>query len=169
MQIANGTVETDILIDFDINNEIYIDHSNDHTSENSPLFKQDVTWGADYICKPVCQVDFENNVKSEIEKICSAQPETGDKRPRLKDLNSGHQILVDSGAACSIWPASDFKNLTPDPTKFLKAFPPSLGYIQTLRAYVVIALFVALHSQSGSGPTHSLKARGPFLQSGKGC
>ena len=46
---------------------------------------------------------------------------TSDLRPRLFDYNSGRWLLVDSGAAVSVYPRSAFPNAPKDPDKVLQA------------------------------------------------
>ena len=110
----------DILIDLNHDNEeIYIKPLNATDDDSdSPFFKQEV-W-ANYHMKPVSQSLFENQIKDATLQICSTEYES-DPRPRLFDLNSGMNILLDSGAAVSIWPQRCFQNTTVDNSKCLQA------------------------------------------------
>ena len=111
---------TDILIEFDHSNEkIYYDNV-DANSDYAHIFKDGIKWGGQYHRKPECQEIYEYEVKSALENICAAEYKD-DVRPKLYDLNSKETILIDSGAAVSIWPRRQFSNVTADPTTFLKA------------------------------------------------
>ena len=70
--------------------------------------------------KPQCQDIFEYEVKQALESVCSTEY-NDDVRPKLLDLNTGLNILVDTGASRSIWPRAHFKNAKQDPTTFLRA------------------------------------------------
>ena len=46
---------------------------------------------------------------------------TNDPRPKIRDLNSGSYMLVDTGAACSVWPRADYPQTARDVSRGLKA------------------------------------------------
>ena len=89
---------------------IYSDDNVDESETLSESFPPDKSakWG-EYQMKPVAQSAFENIVKTSIAEITSETPKMGrnyDLRPYIKDKASNSWLLVDSGAACTIWPAS---------------------------------------------------------------
>ena len=92
-------------------------HSNEFSS---PSVKQ-VVWGV-YDRKPVSQWHWESMVSKacKLANIASTVAST-DMRPRIKDRNSGARILIDTGAAISVWPKDKCGSSTLDATSALRA------------------------------------------------
>ena len=71
-------------------------------------------WGTEYVEKPVPQEQYDQMVASAVASIidegvvAAARNSKIDRRPKLLDKISGRRILVDSGAARSIWPVADY-------------------------------------------------------------
>ena len=77
-----------------------------------------------YHRKPLCQVDFEKQVRGAVYSICAGAGPAAvkpDLRPRLLDRASGLSVLLDTGACVSIWPRNKFRNVKLDPNKHLQA------------------------------------------------
>ena len=86
------------LIDYncdDVDSKIYTDFQSFEFG-NMPTVNQ-LFWG-EYHAKPLAQTYFEQLTKQAIE-IASTVHIDSDYRPRIKDLNSGLLMLVDTGAA----------------------------------------------------------------------
>ena len=93
-----------------------------HQQSDIPILSRQGSWGI-YEYKPICQTQWENQIRSEIAKISHPTPSKTDLRPRLVDTTTGMSILVDSGACISIWPKNSrqFSNLAPDTERHLQA------------------------------------------------
>ena len=91
----------------------------------SPQVKQEVEMWGEYEFKPVAQIAWDNLVAvatAEIIKIDEFEAiKTIDVRPRLYDLHSKSWLLLDTGAACSVYPKSLFPTAQLDTKKALKA------------------------------------------------
>ena len=92
-----------IDIDNDSNSEkIYTDFCNNEFG--MPQVKQ-LFWGQ-YQSRPVAQ-DYWNKQVAQAAAVAAAKDDKQDIRPRVKDLISGRHMLVDTGAACSVFPLSE--------------------------------------------------------------
>ena len=90
-------------VNVDKDKEIYTDFTSHEFGK--PQVKQ-LLWG-DYNRKPVAQMDFDRLVIKACQQVAAADVDDvteHDFRPRIKDLNSGLYFLVDTGAACSVFP-----------------------------------------------------------------
>ena len=85
-----------------------------------PSVKQ-VIWG-EYGDKPVSQIYWDDLVTAAAQQIAETEEiESQDVRPRVKDLNSGQFLLVDTGAQISVWPKSLCPEAKLDESKGLQA------------------------------------------------
>ena len=75
-----------------------------------------------YSHKPKCQVDWDAQVQKAAKSVAATLPQGTNKdfRPRLFDKLSGWSALLDTGAACSVWPKGR-AHLPVDPNKKLQA------------------------------------------------
>ena len=70
----------------------------------SPEIKQ--VWG-EYTKKPVAQEIWEFKVRTTAIKL-AAEQKKADLRPHIRDKNTGRLVLLDTGAAVSVWPQADY-------------------------------------------------------------
>ena len=112
-------IDSDVaLISFDTisdtNEKIYADFSflSNSDSENPSTNRE--LWG-EYQQQPLCQIEWSRQV--EIAAIAAANtpdprpPDKSDMRPHVRDRRSDLWIMLDSGAAISIWPGRSYPDL----------------------------------------------------------
>lgn len=102
--------------DVEKTNRIYTDYLS-HEFGITPV--RQLLWGT-YEQKPLLQQSWDMQVQTASE-IAAASQDIADSRPRIKDLNSGKLILIDTGASVSVWPKSDFPEAVIDNAVGLKA------------------------------------------------
>ena len=108
----------DCLIDIDPESKkIYTDFGSFEFG-SEPQVKQ-LLWG-EYQFKPVAQSNWELQVAKASEIAANATADS-DFRPRIKDHNSGLFMLVDTGAAVSVFPKKLCPRASVDNSKALKA------------------------------------------------
>ena len=105
---------------------IYTDNDHDtdlKLSDDSLSPDKSAKWG-EYQVKPVSQETWEGLVKTTIAEITAEKPvlhRNYDLRPYVKDKLTNTWLLVDSGAAVSVWPSSKCDNPIMDPNVKLHA------------------------------------------------
>ena len=65
--------------------------------------------------------EVERSTIAEVFEIAKKDTRQGDRRPLIKDTNLGKWILVDSGAAVTIWPVTEAAKAKPDSSLVLRA------------------------------------------------
>ena len=119
-----NAIDTLVDIDSDYNSdEIHIDVTSNEFGD-TPV--KQVLWG-EYNRKPVAQELWDLQVAA------AASEAASDFRPKIKDFISGKLILIDTGAAKSVWPRTDYPGAIKDTHKALKAvngtFLPTYGTV----------------------------------------
>ena len=71
--------------------------------------------------KPQAQQIWELQVQKAANNIVSAAEREGDFRPRVKDLNTGHYFLIDTGACTSVYQLKYCPDAKLDSSKGLQA------------------------------------------------
>ena len=98
----------------DTNEKIYADFSFLSNSDSDNLSSNRDLWG-EYEHQPLCQIQWSKQVEiAAIAAVKSPDPspvEHSDMRPHVRDKRSDLWIMLDSGAAISIWPRRFYPEL----------------------------------------------------------
>ena len=127
------------------NEEIYadFDHSHQELSIDPPTPQESAVWG-EYSSKPVSQSYWEDIVATTINELAAVEPTVHrnfDLRPYVKDSISGANLLVDSGAAVTVWPAEMAKG-SPNLDAKVKLKAVNGSYIDTFGKQIITVQFV---------------------------
>ena len=122
MDECDKNIATLIDLNFDDDDDgdkIYVDFMSHELGTIPPV--QQLLWG-DYIMKPKAQTAWDKNVRKACQEIAATQ-DLGDHdfQPRVKDLNTGMFMLIDTGASVSVFPRTHSPTAQFDPHTGLKA------------------------------------------------
>ena len=108
-----------LLIDLNDNVKIYTNVDAFEFSDITPDVKLEI-WG-EYRFKPVAQVEWEAATSKAIKDVCQIDSKKSDLRPKLFDHKTSKWLLLDTGAACSVYPKHYFPDALYDHTRALRA------------------------------------------------